>query len=128
MSKKIAQTDVSSVDANYVVLLTNAEKVAREKVEDARQRKLLKLKKARDLAQVEIEAYKIECESKLKKMLNTEVSDKISSSVIAEQELNKNMSQLKANFEKNMKSTTKDILNKFMDIQGVPHINSRLNI
>ena len=128
MSKKIAHTDVSSIDSNYVVLLTNAEKVAREKVEDARQRKLLKLKKARDLSQVEIEAYKIECESKLKNMLNTEVSDKINISVITEQELNKNMNSLKANFEKNKKSTTKDILNKFMDIQVVPHINSRFNI
>ena len=129
MSRKVApEVEVTSLDANYVVLLTNAEKIAREKIEEARKRKMVKMKKARDMALVEVESFKIECETKLKKLTNTEECVKNKTSASVEQELSKKSSELKTYYEKNKKSTIQFIVNEVMDTQIVPHINLRQDI
>ena len=124
MSKKnLNPSIVNALDTNYVTLLTDAEKKARVMIEEARKRKLMKIKKARDLAQSEVENCKLEFESKLQAFMKNEGSAKNKTSLMHEQQFNKKIIELKTAFAKNQESTIQFAIKKVMEIKIEPHKN-----
>ncbi len=110
-------------DAGYVKELTDAERKARDVLEAARKRKANKMKKARDEAQVEIEAMKKQQEDSLSATLRNHSSDQDKSSVSFEKTMKEKISILSVDYAKNKQKVLEFVIENMINIKPETHQN-----
>jgi hypothetical protein len=120
---KVTPSSDPKTDAHCILLLSEAERNAKQIVESARKRKMALIKKARDESANELEIYRKESESNLSKIVKENQSTQTSDSVKFEKDLVEKKADLGNSFKTNSLKTLEFVLNKFNDIQVKSHEN-----
>lgn len=125
MTKKDKEASDSNNSSNgaLIVMLTDAEKRAREVIESAKKRKAIVLKKARDDSATEIDEFKKERENFLKNMHVEFANTKDNNALQFQRELESKRNELNAGYKQNVDSTLKMVLDKITNIEPKCHGN-----
>lgn len=130
MTKKDKEASESGINPSsngqYIVMLTEAEKKAREIVEAAKKRKANMLKKAREDSANEIDEFKREREGLLRSLQAEHTNNKDMSAVQFQRELESKKGELKASYNDNARKTLELILNNLTQVDAKCHENLKI--
>ncbi|CAL8076532.1 unnamed protein product [Orchesella dallaii] len=105
--------------------LLTAEKRATEKITDARKRKVLRLKQAKEEAQLEIAKYREQRENAFKDFESTFMGSRSDGEARVEQQTIQNLEAMKVQVEENKEEVISRVLEVVCDIKPELHRNFR---
>ncbi|XP_043936188.1 V-type proton ATPase subunit G 3-like [Protopterus annectens] len=105
--------------------LLQAEKKAKEKLDEAKKRKGKRLKQAKDEAMAEIERYRLKRENEYKKKQTDTMGSHGNLSVQIEEQTKIKHQALKRDFQQNKDAVLKKLLDLVCDIKPEVHANYR---
>ena len=120
---KTKDQDIS--DSSFVVQLTDAEKRAREVIEDARRRKAIRLKKAREDSTKEIEDFRKLCDDNLDKLNKDHTLRQATNAIQFEKDLQAKRIELGNAYTRNFTAAYESVLDKMLDVKAELHKNLR---
>ncbi|NXD67150.1 VATG3 ATPase, partial [Eolophus roseicapillus] len=105
--------------------LLQAEKRAKDKLEEAKKRKGKRLKQAKEEATAEIDHYRLQREKEFRNKQTTVMGSQGNLSAKIEEQTTENIQNLTSSYHKNMESMMKKLLNTICDINPEIHPNFR---
>ncbi|XP_040841138.1 V-type proton ATPase subunit G 3 isoform X2 [Ochotona curzoniae] len=105
--------------------LLQAERRAKDKLEEAKKRKGKRLKQAKEEAMAEIDQYKLQRDKDFRMKQSKAMDSQGDLSDEIEEQTQQKIRQLKANYNKHMESVMKQLLNMVCDIEPEIHANYR---
>ncbi|KAM9007085.1 V-type proton ATPase subunit G 3 [Neopsephotus bourkii] len=105
--------------------LLQAEKRAKDKLEEAKKRKGKRLKQAKEEAIAEIDHYRLQREKEFRNKQTTVMGSQGNLSAKIEEQTTENIRNLTSSYHKNMESMMKKLLNTICDINPELHPNFR---
>ncbi|XP_062469429.1 V-type proton ATPase subunit G 3 [Pezoporus occidentalis] len=105
--------------------LLQAEKRAKDKLEEAKKRKGKRLKQAKEEAIAEIDRYRLQREKEFRNKQTTVMGSQGNLSAKIEEQTTENVRNLTSSYHKNMESMMKKLLNAICDINPELHPNFR---
>ncbi|XP_054712575.1 V-type proton ATPase subunit G-like [Uloborus diversus] len=106
--------------------LLAAEKRADEKVHQARKRKALKLKKAKEEATAEVQRFRAERENQFREYEKLHMGSKESNAVLIEESTNKKIEEMKHTVAQNKGKIIQYLIDQVFNVEASVHQNFRL--
>ncbi len=103
--------------------LSEAEKRAKQVVEEARKRRMVLMKKARDESTRELDSFKKNCETRLDKIVRENSSSQSSDAANFDKEMESKRSELNRMFNERFDLTFDFVIGIFDDIKAQSHEN-----
>ncbi|XP_074858788.1 V-type proton ATPase subunit G 3 [Carettochelys insculpta] len=105
--------------------LLQAEKRAKDKLEEAKKRKGKRLKQAKDEATAEIDHYRLQRETEFRHKQSNIMGSQGNLSTRIEEQTTEKIRDITSNFHKHMENVMKQLLNMVYDIKPEIHPNYR---
>ncbi|KAG8556076.1 hypothetical protein GDO81_017915 [Engystomops pustulosus] len=108
--------------------LLQAEKRAKDKMEEAKKRKNKRLRQAKEEATAEVDQYKLKRESDFRRIQTTIMGSQGNLATKIDEQTVQKIQAYNANYQKSKESVVKELLNLIYDVNPELHINYKYKI